>query len=193
MTAILTSAEQRVVLRNVSWETYRRLLMEHLDASSPRFTFDRGDLEIMSPLPEHARYNVRIPDFVGVICEESNIEVEALGSTTFKRKDLERGFEADSCFYVQNADRVRNKEDIDAAVDPPPDLTWWLKLRSQALPSISFRCMRNSGCRKSGSITETGWQSSGYPRDGIKPKKKAQFSRAFPPRPWRNSCSRERD
>jgi Uma2 family endonuclease len=47
--------EQRVVLRRTSWETYERLLAEHLDASSPRFTYDQGELEIMSPSMEHEK------------------------------------------------------------------------------------------------------------------------------------------
>ena len=40
---------QRVTRRHVSWETYERLLAEHEQCSSPRFTYDRGVLEIMSP------------------------------------------------------------------------------------------------------------------------------------------------
>jgi Uma2 family endonuclease len=138
MTAILSPAEQRVVLRNVSWETYERILAEHADSSSPRFTFDRGDLEIMSPLPEHERFNLRLAGFIDVLAEEMNIDVETLGSTTFKRKDLERGFEADSCFYVQNAERARNKEQIDAETDPPPDLVIEIEITSPAVNKLAL-------------------------------------------------------
>lgn len=35
------------------------------------------------------------------------------GSTTFTRKDLARGFEPDTYFYIQNAERVLGKEEID--------------------------------------------------------------------------------
>lgn len=41
---------------------------------------------------------------------------------TFNREDLERGFEPDSCFYVQNEALARGKPRIDLNVDPPPDL-----------------------------------------------------------------------
>jgi Uma2 family endonuclease len=57
-----------------------------------------------------------------VIAEECNIELDNVGSNTFKREDLARGFEPDSCFYVQHVEHVRNREQIDLAVDPPPDL-----------------------------------------------------------------------
>lgn len=122
MTTILSPPDQRVTLRQLSWETYRRLSSEHADASSPRFTFDRGVLEIRSPSAEHERHNLRIADLIGVLADEMDLEVEGLGATTFTREDLERGFEADSCFYVQNVDKIRNKERIDLATDPPPDL-----------------------------------------------------------------------
>ena len=53
MPIVLSPPEQRVVLRNVSWETYEGLLTENLERSSPRFTYDQGALEIMSPSAEH--------------------------------------------------------------------------------------------------------------------------------------------
>lgn len=46
METVKSPAEQRVLLSNVSWETYERLLEDHQDSSAPRFTFDRGMLEI---------------------------------------------------------------------------------------------------------------------------------------------------
>ncbi len=45
----------RIILRNVSWETYERLLKDLENRSSPRLTYDRGVLEIMSPHFEHDR------------------------------------------------------------------------------------------------------------------------------------------
>ena len=42
METVKSSAEQRMVLHNVRWETYERLLAEQADSSAPRFTYDRG-------------------------------------------------------------------------------------------------------------------------------------------------------
>lgn len=44
------------------------------------------------------------------------------GSTTFNREDLRKGIEPDECYYIQNADRVRHRDQADLAVDRPPDL-----------------------------------------------------------------------
>jgi Uma2 family endonuclease len=122
MGTVLTLPEQRVVLHDVSWETYERLLAEHIDCRSPRFTYDHGELEIVTLSAEHERPNERIADLAKVLADAMDLEVESLGSTTFKRQELERGFEPDSCFYVQNFERVRGKDRIDLAVDPPPGL-----------------------------------------------------------------------
>ena len=122
METVKGPAEGRMLLTNVSWETYEHLLGDYLDRSVPHFTYDRGLLEIMSPLPEHEQINRAISRFVDVFAEEINLDVANLGSTTFKREDLERGFEPDTCFYIRNEASVRGKTKLDLAVDPPPDL-----------------------------------------------------------------------
>ena len=45
-----------------------------------------------------------------------------MASTTIKRRDLKRAYEADESYYVIHADAVRGKEEIDLSIDPPPDL-----------------------------------------------------------------------
>jgi Uma2 family endonuclease len=134
METVKTPAEQRVVLHNIGWNTYERLLADHENYSAPRFTYDRGELEIMSPSPEHEAYNRSIALLVEFLAAELGIDVYNLGSTTFRREDLERGFEPDSCFYIENEERVRGKARIDLAVDPPPDLVIEIDITS---PSFS--------------------------------------------------------
>src|SRR5215210_7276641 len=134
METVKNPAEQRVLLRNISWETYERLLADNENNSAPRFTYDQRELEIMSPSPEHEKFNRRIAQLVLVVAEEMEVEAEDLGSTTFRRRDLERGFEPDSCFYIQNEEQVRGKNRIDLTVDPPPDLVIEIDITS---PSFS--------------------------------------------------------
>lgn len=136
MATVLSAPEQRIVLRCVSWETYESLLADHLDCSSPRFTYDRGVLEIVSPSTKHERVNRNLSLFVEVLAEEMNLDVDNLGSTTFRRADLERGFEPDSCFYIQSAERIRGKEKIDLTVDPPPDLVIEIDITSESLNKL---------------------------------------------------------
>jgi len=136
MATVLSSPEQRIVLRHVSWETYERLLDERLDSNSPRFTFDEGWLEIMSPSSEHEELSHIITLLVNALAEEMNIDVRGFGSTTFRRADLKRGFEPDSCFYIQNVERIRGKKKIDLTVDPPPDLVIEIDITSESLNKL---------------------------------------------------------
>lgn len=82
---------------------------------------------------KHEKPNRALALLVEVFAEEMDIDVENLGSTTFKREELGRGFEPDSCFYIQNADRVRGKEEIDLTADPPPDLVIEIDIASSSL------------------------------------------------------------
>lgn len=133
MDTVKSPAEQRIVLRNVSWETYERLLADHADSSAPRFTYDRGVLEIMILSARHERPNRALALLVEIVSEEMGLDVDALGSMTFRREDLDRGFEPDSCFYIQNADQVFGKAELDPAVDPPPDLVIEIDITSPSL------------------------------------------------------------
>jgi Putative restriction endonuclease len=114
--------EQRVIIRFVSWTTYEHLLADLANQSSTRLTYDRGLLEIMCPLPEHEEWNRTIALLVEVLAEERRVDVRNFGSTTFRRADLARGFEPDSCFYIQHEADISGKSTIDLTVDPPPDL-----------------------------------------------------------------------
>jgi len=102
-------AEQRVLLHNIAWDLYERLLESNPDSSSPRLTYDQGELEAMSPSAEHERLNRAIQLLVSLVAYELGTRISSLGSTTFRRQEIQRGFEPDSCFYVQNLDRVRGK------------------------------------------------------------------------------------
>ena len=112
----------RIILRNVSWETYERLLEDLKNRSSPRLAYDQGVLEIMSPHFEHESAKLILAAIVEIALEELDLDFQPAGSTTFKREALKRGFEPDSSFYIRNAGRVRGKKKLDMEIDPPPDL-----------------------------------------------------------------------
>ena len=136
MATVVTPPEQRIVLDNITWDLYEQLLATHRDRSVPRFTYDRGRLEIMSPSTEHEELKHVVALFVEVIAEEMNINVRRLGSTTFRREDLQRGFEPDVCFYVQSAPRIRGKTELDLTIDPPPDVVIEVDLTNSSLPKF---------------------------------------------------------
>jgi len=131
-------AESRVLLHNVSWATYESLLEDLADCSAPRLTYDRGDLEIISPQAKHEDATQTINLLMAIVSEELNIEIRGLGSTTFKREEFERGFEADACFYIQDAELVRGKDRLDLPADPPPEIVFEVDITGSSLHKDSI-------------------------------------------------------
>ena len=123
METVERSVDGRVLLRNVSWETYERLIAEREERPVPRFFYDRGELEILSPSTRHESAADIVASLVKELAVEWDTDVLDAGHTTFRRADLDRGFEPDSSFYFStNAELVRGRYNIDLNVDPPPDL-----------------------------------------------------------------------
>ena len=129
-------AEQKVILHNVSWGTYERLMEGRGESRVPRFAYDRGELEVMSPQAEHESISHVAALLVEVLAEEIGIDVYGLGSTTFKREDLGRGFEPDQCFYIESWELVRGKERLVLTVDPPPELVIEIDITSPSLNKL---------------------------------------------------------
>ena len=122
MTTTLIHSANRFLLKNISWQTYEALLKDLESQRGIRLTYDRGLLEIMTPLAPHERNSRLIGRLVEALTEELNIEICSLGSLTCKREDLARGLEPDECYYIQNEPVIRSLEQIDLNQDPPPDL-----------------------------------------------------------------------
>ncbi len=124
---------QSLVLENVSWQAFEKLLLELGNTRTARVAYDRGTLEIMAPLPRHEYYKEAIADLVKDLAYELDLNYETLGSTTWKRQDVLGGVEPDSCFYFQNEPAIRGKLDLDLTQDPPPDLVIEIDITSKSL------------------------------------------------------------
>jgi Uma2 family endonuclease len=133
MPATTAPAETRLLLHNVSWETYERLLAESIDNSGTRFTYDEGNLEIMVVSIGHENPNRTLSDLVVITAIETGRDFSRGGSTTFKRKDLSKGFEPDSSFYFHHASVMRDKDEVDLTIDPPPELTIEVDITNSSL------------------------------------------------------------
>ncbi len=114
-------AEARVVLRGVSWQTFKALMADIGEDRSCRIAYDQGLLEIRVPYEQHEEPKILIAEFVTATADELEIEIRQLGSLTLEREDLTRAIEPDTCFYIQNEFQVRGKE-IKLPNVPPPDL-----------------------------------------------------------------------
>jgi len=119
---IRPEAEQRIVLHNISWQTFEQILTESGDKRNNRFYYLNGTLEIMSPLALHERSNRFIDDLIRVLSDELDIELCKCGSLLMRIRDRKLGAEPDSCYYIKNEPLIREKTEIIMGQDPPPDL-----------------------------------------------------------------------
>lgn len=134
---VIESPETRIVLENVRWETFLEL-SEQRRGSVPRMTYDNGVLEMMSPRRQHENIGCLIGRIIETYSEVLEIEIQSVTSTTFKRKELKKAFEADESYYVQHAEQIRPKEELDLAVDPPPDLVVEVEITSSAIQKFKL-------------------------------------------------------
>jgi Uma2 family endonuclease len=113
--------EQRVVMHNVSWESYLQILHALPQNRGARLTYDDGILEITMPLEEHETSGRLIERFISILVEELGMEMKTMGSTTMNYPHLRKGAEPDNAYYIQNQPLVKDRN-VDFAQDPPPDL-----------------------------------------------------------------------
>ncbi|MEQ9357302.1 Uma2 family endonuclease [Coleofasciculus chthonoplastes] len=138
MTATLIQSPDRVVLPNISWQTYQSLITDFEQEPAIRLTYDRGMLEIRMPLDPHETYKKLLGRLVEAATEELDIEIRSLGSRTCDRADLARGLEPDQCYYIQNEALVRGVAQIDLNQFPPPDLALEIDITSSSINRLSI-------------------------------------------------------
>src|SRR6187549_2356907 len=79
-----------VLLQDVAWEDYERLLELRGERSAPRIAFLDGVVELMSPSQPHESLKSRIGQLVEVWCLEKDVEFRAAGAWTLKNKRQRR-------------------------------------------------------------------------------------------------------
>ncbi len=127
--------DQRVLLRNVSWEAYASLA-QNSDRAGRLITYDQGLMEIMSPSKMHESDKSMLGRMVEMFSLEREIDIASSASTTFQRNDLQRAFEADESYYIENELLIRTKREIDLAIDPPPDLVIEIEVTRSAINKL---------------------------------------------------------
>jgi Uma2 family endonuclease len=100
------TVDQRVMLRDVSWDDFEALLAIRGDSSGVRLAYLEGILELMTPSRDHEILKTKIARLLEAYAEELGIELEGYGSWTIKRREQERGLEPDECYSIGPAGDV---------------------------------------------------------------------------------------
>ncbi|MEG4812631.1 Uma2 family endonuclease [Microcoleus sp. F8-D3] len=133
-----SSEEKLITLTGIKWSTFKAIMSDVGDGRAWRIAYAEGLLEIRMPLPKNERPKVMLELFIGALADELEIEAMSLGALTLEREDLTRAIEPDTCFYIQNESLVRNKDEINLAADPAPDLVVESDYTSSSLNKFSI-------------------------------------------------------
>jgi Uma2 family endonuclease len=122
-----------ITLHGIDWRTYSCLLRAFENRSGVRLTYDRGSLQIMTPLLEHESPAALLARFVIVLTEELGLGVRSGASVTLRRRKRKRGLEPDGCWWIAGEPLMRGKRHLDLRTDPPPDLAVECDVTSSSL------------------------------------------------------------
>lgn len=125
------------VLHGIDWRTYSRLLRA-FQGRRFRLTYDRGTLEIMTPLWNHEGPKYVLGRCIDVLTEEFQIPCRAGGSVTLRRRRKQRGMEPDNCYWIASTPLLQGKTRLDLRIDPPPDLAIEVDVTSSSLNRMSI-------------------------------------------------------
>ncbi len=129
--------DRRFLLNNIDWAGYEKLL-ELFGDHGPRMSYLDGMVELMSPGPIHEEFSYVLGRMVTILTIELNIPAKGQGSTTFRRRDRERGLEPDGCFYLASLGSFRGRDLKTLDPLPPPDLVIEVEVTSPLLDKLDI-------------------------------------------------------
>jgi Uma2 family endonuclease len=95
-----TQAEQRLILRGITWQQYLTIDSVLEDVPGLRLTYYQGLLEVMTLSPRHEREKTTIGRLLETYALATNMDLHGCGSTTYRNEAEARGLEPDECYCV---------------------------------------------------------------------------------------------
>jgi Uma2 family endonuclease len=126
-----------MVLRNISWDAFERIL-DDVGETHHRVTYQDGDLEFMTISLEHERYGEWIGKLILFVAMELKYPLCSGGSTTLKLALEKVGLEPDRCYWSKHEKHMRDKKKWNAVKDPPPDLAIEIDITSSWLDRLEI-------------------------------------------------------
>jgi len=122
-TVVEPEADRWFVLPGVSWEGYVAINNAVVNPRGLRMIYCDGRLTLLATSRKQDWYAERLAELVKVLAEQLGILWEDAGGATYRREEMNSGVEGDKTFYFgEHAELMKGSQDIDLAVQPPPDL-----------------------------------------------------------------------
>ncbi len=88
----------------------------------------------MTNSARHERWGSFIGRLIETMASDLDLDVEALGSTTFLREALEKGFEPDECYLINRKTSPAALHELDFGQHHSPDLVVEVDVTSSSVP-----------------------------------------------------------
>ena len=116
---------KRLVVPDLDWSVYETWVDSLPQCSPIRMAFDGSNLELMTKSPDHEKFRQLLGYAIFEIAKALNLPLASYGEMTWKRPAIDRGIEADQCYYmepakIEMAARIKGKHPSRRM--PPPDL-----------------------------------------------------------------------
>jgi Uma2 family endonuclease len=131
-------ADTVVTFHDVGWEEYEDLLEQVGEASGLRISFNEGRLTVKTLSTEHEKYARFLEKLLTVLSLRRRINILSFGGATMKKSKRRKGLEPDACFYVQTADLLGKRIQLDFEVDPPPDIAVEIDVHHDSLSKFAI-------------------------------------------------------
>jgi Uma2 family endonuclease len=123
-----------LIFHHVPWAAYEALLNDLGDGYKARVSYDHGKLEVNMPTAVHERWKIFLSDLMRLLTDALGLDMEGLGSTTYRYEKWAAGLEPDTCFYIANAASILGVKRFDPQVPPPPpDIVVEVDITSESL------------------------------------------------------------
>jgi len=127
-----------LILHDIGWAEYEDLVDGVGEAKGLRISYDQGTLQITTLSSKHEKYARLLERLVDLLSITLRIRVLFYGSVTIRKQARLKGAEPDGCFYVQHAELVGKKEELDFSSDPPPDIVIEVDLQHDSLSKFAI-------------------------------------------------------
>lgn len=106
----LEDEDQRVYMTGLRWRDYEILLAIRGEKATPRMTYRRGVLELMSPSHFHERVKTTLARLLETWSMERGVRLYGYGSWTLKDSSLDRGLEPDECYVLGTPEKTERPD-----------------------------------------------------------------------------------
>ncbi len=114
--------EKRIVLPKVSWPKLEAVIAELGPEREVHLTYDRGKLEMMTPLEVHRRADRLLDSLLLVVADEADERLINLGSILLLKPEDDRAIQAFSTYYLDYPPRPITTRELDVTDIAAPDL-----------------------------------------------------------------------